>query len=1224
MDVKDASRIGQRTVRSRRTGEAPEVPRGFGDVARRRKWKLALSAGLATLSAALGLVPYVLVYLISVHLFSRLPAEANASYVWLLAGLSVAAIGLKALAFGLAERVSHVAAYDILYELRMELARKLSELPLGYFSDKTTGELKKVLHEDTEQIEEGLAHAIPDITSAIATPLLTAIVLFYVDWRMALATVAMMPLLVGLYGYILGRAKGHMSAYGRMMANLNSVVVQYVQGMRVIKAFTRTDSSFAEYRKAVEEASRIYEEAHTITRAPFAVFYAGLRANVLVILPVGVALYLTGTLSLPTLVLFLLLGMGFNQPLFKLMMTAGMTWWKISGSTKKIAEVLAEDPLPEPANPKVPEDHDLEFKNVSFAYGEKRVLTDVSFRAPEGTVTALVGPSGAGKTTVARLIPRFWDVSGGEVLLGGVDVREMASEDLMQRVAFVFQDVFLFDDTVYENIRVGRPGATEEEVLDAARRARVDEFVRELPDGYGTRVGENGAKLSGGQRQRVSIARAILKDAPLVVLDEATAFVDPENEAQIQEALGSLIEEKTLVVVAHRLSTITGADRILVVEDGRISARGTHEELLEGSETYRTLWEAHEEAQERATADVRAARDGVPKVGTYVERKPAEPPENPYAGLEGESFVRMVLRLAGRRRRDYVRRALPLQFLEGVVFSAPVVFVFLTLLELFRDEVSLGRVYLYVGGILLSFALLAFFNYLATGVLYRVDGGTKNDLRLYIGEHLRRLPLGYFTRRDTGRINALVTNDIMQLDYVTSTAQFVRAVVSPALTFVVLLLIDWRMALAAFAGIPLFLLVLWWGDGVFEKVWREQTAARTEANSRMIEYIRGIPVVRAFNLGGERSERFEKAMDRYRRASANTQVKVTPVIVGGITVLELGFAAILVVGSALFLAGALDLSVFLLFLVLGTVFYAPIYDAGELMGYRRMVQKSMRKVTELLDTRLLPEPKTDSSPQDHSIQFEGVSFGYEKERVLKDVSFEIPERSMTALVGPSGSGKTTITYLIARFWDVDEGAVRVGDVDVRDMKTDTLMSNITMVFQDVYLFNDTVANNIRFGNPNATEREVVAAAKAARCHEFIMRLPRGYDTMVGEGGSTLSGGEKQRISIARALLKDAPIVLLDEATASIDPENERLIQDALNALVAEKTLVVIAHRLSTVRSADNIICLKNGRVIQQGTHDDLISQDGLYRRFWAERARARDWKLGLRDLSRAPANGGAR
>ncbi len=1194
------------------------------DVARKRMWALALAAGLATLSAGLGLVPYVLVYLISVHLFFRPPAEADASYVWLLAGLSVAAIGLKALAFGFAERVSHVAAYDILYELRMELAKKLSELPLGYFGNRTIGELKKVIHEDTEQIEEGLAHAIPDITSAVATPLLTAIVLFYVDWRMALATVAMLPLLVGLYGYILNRSKGHMSAYQRMMASLNSVVVQYVQGMKVIKAFARTDNSFEEYRKVVEEASRIYEEAHTRTRAPFAVFYVGLRANVLVILPVGVALYLAGTLTLPTLVLFLILGMGFNQPLFKLMMTAGMTWWKISGSTRKIAEVLAEEPLPEPANPREPEGHDLEFRNVSFGYNEKRVLREVSFRAPEGTVTALVGPSGAGKTTVARLIPRFWDADEGEVLLGGVDVREMSSGDLMQRVAFVFQDVFLFDDSVYENIRVGNPGATGEEVLDAARRARVDEFARELPEGYDTRVGENGSRLSGGQRQRISIARAILKDAPLVVLDEATAFVDPENEALIQEAIGSLTEEKTLVVVAHRLSTITGADQILLVEDGRISARGTHEELLERSETYRTLWNAHEEAQERATADVRAERAEVPKVRAYVEQKPAELPENPYRSLEGESFVGMVLRLAGRHRRDYVRRALPLQFLEGVVFSAPVVLVFLTLLELFRDEVSLGRVYGYVGGILLSFALLALFNYLATGVLYKVDGGAKNDLRLYIGEHLRRLPLGYFTRRDTGRINALVTNDVMQLDYVTSTAQFVRAVVSPALTLVVLLLIDWRMALATFAGVPLFLLVLWWGDGVFKKVWREQTVARTEANSRMIEYIRGIPVVRAFNLGGERSERFERAMDRYRRASADTQTKLTPVIVGGITVLELGFAAILVVGSALFLAGTLELSIFLLFLVLGLVFYAPIHDAGELMGYRRMVQNSMRKVTELLDTPLLPEPETDHPPQHHSIAFENVSFSYEDERVLKDVSFGIPEKNLTALVGPSGSGKTTVTYLIARFWDVDEGAVRVGGGDVRDMKTDTLMSNITMVFQDVYLFGDTIVNNIRFGNLDATEKEVVAAARAARCHEFIMQLPRGYDTPVGEGGSTLSGGEKQRISIARALLKDAPIVLLDEATASIDPENERLIQDALNALVAEKTLVVIAHRLSTVRAADNIVCLEDGRVVQQGTHEQLIGQNGLYRRFWTERARARDWKLGARDLSRAPADGSKR
>jgi ABC-type multidrug transport system fused ATPase/permease subunit len=1220
VDVTSVPVVGRERSRNRQNAARGEAPKGFMDVARRRTRAFALAAALATLGAALGLVPYALVYLIAVHLFGRPEEAVDAGYVWLLAVGGVVAVVLRALCVGLSDRFAYSAAYDVLYELRMELARKLSELPLGYFDGRATGEIKKVLAEDVEQLEEGLAGAVPAVASAVATPVLTAVVLFFVDWRMALATVALTPVLGLFYGLSLNAPRRFIKEFQEASARLNTVVVQYVQGMRVIKAFARTGSSFEEYRKAVERFSELEWKVSRAAQAPYSAFFASLRANVVIVLPVGAMLFLSGSLSLPTLVLFLLMGMGLNAPLARLMLSAGSLFAKIGGSTRKIVEVLSEEPIPEPKSPKSPDGHDLEFREVSFGYGERRVLENVSFRALEGSVTALVGPSGAGKTTIARLIPRFWDVDAGEIRLGGVDVREIASEELMGRVAFVFQDVFLFDDTVYENVRVGRPSASREEVLDAVRRARVDEFVEALPGGYDTRVGENGARLSGGQRQRVSIARAILKDASLVVLDEATAFVDPENETRIQEAIANLARSKSLVVVAHRLSTITGADQILLVEEGGIAARGTHEELLKSSETYRTLWEAQGEARLRATADVRGGSRPreIPKAavsGDEVGALPEQPPykEPPYEGLSGDSFVRAFLRLMGDLRGLFLKRALPLLALEAALSAAPAIFVFMTLSELFREEPRAGLVYLYAGGLLVCSLAQGLSNYLAFGVLYRLNIEGKRNLRLYIGERLSRLPLGFFARRDTGGLSSLIVDDIWTgIDFVTPPGQFARAVVGPAVILAVLAVVDWRMALAAVAFVPFFALVLLWGDRIFKEGWSAVVEARSEANSRIVEYVRGIPVIRAFDLGGERWGRFERAMDDHRRAS-NFISKVTPAQIAGTTALELGFPAIVAAGAALYLAGSLELSVYLLFLVVGLVFYAPILDAGDLISYRRMMQASMRKVSELLDTPLLPEPKADRKPQDHSIEFDRVSFGYEQERVLTEVSVRIPERGMTALVGPSGSGKTTITSLIARFWDVDEGAVKVGGADVRDMKTDTLMARITMVFQDVYLFNDTIFDNIRFGNPNATKGEVVAAAKAARCHEFIVRLPQGYDTVVGEGGSTLSGGEKQRISIARALLKDAPIVLLDEATASIDPENERLIQDALNSLVAEKTLVVIAHRLSTVRSADKILVLGNGQILQEGPHEELIAQDGTYRRFWDERERARDWKLGCRD-----------
>jgi ATP-binding cassette subfamily B protein len=299
-----------------------------------------------------------------------------------------------------------------------------------------------------------------------------------------------------------------------------------------------------------------------------------------------------------------------------------------------------------------------------------------------------------------------------------------------------------------------------------------------------------------------------------------------------------------------------------------------------------------------------------------------------------------------------------------------------------------------------------------------------------------------------------------------------------------------------------------------------------------------------------------------------------------------------------------------MFLLLATSFFAPMIVMGDMMAFQRIISNGITNINEFLKTDILPEPEKSKSMKGYEVKFDNVHFSYAEEKVLNGINFSIPERSMIALVGPSGSGKTTITNLIARFWDVDQGSVQVGGVDVRDMSSDELLSKISMVFQDVYLFNDTILNNIRFANPDATDEQVFASAQLAQAHNFISEMPDGYETMVGESGSTLSGGEKQRISIARAILKDAPIVLLDEATASLDPENERMIQKAINALLKEKTVIIIAHRLTTVKTADHIMVLDKGLIIEQGEHQSLMEQEGLYRHFWDERQKARSWRLG--------------
>jgi ABC-type multidrug transport system fused ATPase/permease subunit len=592
----------------------------------RRRALLTLSGLLSVISHAAGLVPYLVIYFIALEVLAQPLATVDAGWLWTLAAIALAAVLIKAVTLNLALHTSHIAAYRILYDLRVTLAEQLGHLPPGYFTERSTGQIKKVLHEDVEQLEEGLAHMIPDLIGGLTAPLLTAMLLFVVDWRLALATVALLPIAVAMYGWV--AARSGMAQYNAINGRINSAIIQYINGMKVLKTFLRADASFAKLREVTAEMRAFYTGPYAASAPALAVIFAVVRANLLLIVPLSILFYLGGSLEITTFVLFLVLGMGFNRPLWTLFSNYGMAAWQVSEASKHIAALLATPPLSEPAQPRAPRDASIVFDDVSFSYGgqgsgirdrgsggrgqglavrgqeegsmqQSQVLSNVSFTIPAGSVTALVGPSGTGKSTIAKLIPRFWDVHAGQILVGGVDVRQIGTAQLMDQVAFVFQDVFLFNDTVAANIRVGKPAASDAEIEAAARAARCHEFIQELPQGYATPVGENGARLSGGQRQRLSIARAILKDAPIVVLDEATAFLDPETESLVQAALAALLAQgKTVVVIAHRLSTITAVDQILVVDAGRIVARGTHSELLQQSPLYKTLWDAHVASQE--------------------------------------------------------------------------------------------------------------------------------------------------------------------------------------------------------------------------------------------------------------------------------------------------------------------------------------------------------------------------------------------------------------------------------------------------------------------------------------------------------------------------------------------------------------------------------------------------------------------------------------------------
>jgi ATP-binding cassette subfamily B protein len=493
---------------------------------------------------------------------------------------------------------------------------------------------------------------------------------------------------------------------------------------------------------------------------------------------------------------------------------------------------------------------------------------------------------------------------------------------------------------------------------------------------------------------------------------------------------------------------------------------------------------------------------------------------------------------------------------------------------------------------------------------YKVAYSLAASGRLTLAEHIRHLPLGFLGKRDPGDITNLLLSDYGQVEHTIShnVPQLISGIVLPLLAFGGLLFLDYRMAIAMFAAIPFGILLLWLTDAVQGRLSERHVKAKNEAASRLQEYLTGIREIKAHNMGGQRFERLRFAFDELMRASIRLEGIMGPMVMGAMLLARSGMTLMIIAGSYLLVGGTLTLPVFLMFLLVGTKIFEPLNVVLMNYGEMRYSAYSARRIMEVQQERPL-EGEAEIDPR-LPLVFDQVTFGYDEAApVLQDVSFTVRPRTITALVGPSGSGKSTVTRLIARFWDIQHGSIRFGGQDSRGVDAQKLLQHISMVFQDVYLFQDTIGNNIRIGKLDATQAEIEKAARRACCHDFIAKLPQGYDTPVGEGGSTLSGGEKQRISIARALLKDSAIVLLDEATSSLDPENEAAVQQAINELVANKTVILIAHRLKTIQHADNILVLDQGRLVEEGRHEELVALGGLYANLWQLQQGAEGWRI---------------
>ena len=557
----------------------------------------AVSVAVAAVGVVCGIIPYFIMG----DMIHRLVEGDRNWQAYLASGLAMAVFWTARVVFhSISTACSHKATFHVLAQLRRMMCDKLSRVPLGYVKDRPSGTLKNILMERTDSIETTLAHVLPEFTGNILAPVLVFLYMLTIDWRMALISLITLPLGLLFYSMMM---IGYEENYKNVLAKtktLNDTAVEYINGIEVIKAFGKAKTSYDRFVTAAKEGAACYVDWMRKCNIPFSLGMVVIPCTALTVLPFGGLFVRDGSLAPVDFIMIILLSVGLIQPLITCMSYTD-DLGKMGTIIGEVTEILTQEELDRPKEDRArPADHSVTLENVHFAYHDREVLHGVSMEIPSGSVAALVGPSGSGKSTIAKLIASLWDVKEGSVRIGGVDIRDLSLEEYNRRIAYVSQDNYLFDDTIRENIRMGRPGATDGEVEEVARRSGCHDFIMSLEKGYDTVAGGSGGHLSGGERQRIAIARAMLKDAPIVILDEASAYMDPENEAVIQASVARLVQGKTLIVIAHRLSTVSDADRIFVIRDGRVDAAGTHRELLARGGLYSRMWEAHMSVKDRA------------------------------------------------------------------------------------------------------------------------------------------------------------------------------------------------------------------------------------------------------------------------------------------------------------------------------------------------------------------------------------------------------------------------------------------------------------------------------------------------------------------------------------------------------------------------------------------------------------------------------------------------
>lgn len=1191
----------------------------------RRKALLPVAIVLSALGGLAGLAPFVFIWLIVRELLSGGDIGAQTqvtSYAWWAAGTAVGGVVLY---FG-ALMCSHLAAFRVESNIRNSAMRRIVGMPLGFFDSNTTGRIRKIIDDNASITHSFLAHQLPDMAGTALVPLLAVVLIAAFDWRLGLACLVPVFTAMGIMAYTMNtRGREFMRQYMNLLEQMNTEAVEYVRGIPVVKVFQQTVYSFKNFYRTIMQYNHTATRYTRLWERPMTLYTVIINSFAYFLVPVAIILTGMGEgvgTVLVNLILFVLVTPVFSECVMK-SMYIGQAFAQADEAVSRLDGLTDYPTLKETAEPVQPATYGITFSNVTFAYPgtDTDVLKNVTFTVQQGKRVALVGASGSGKTTIARLVPRFYDVDGGSVRIGGVDVRDISHKELMRTVSFVFQNPQLIKTTILENIVYGRPEATMEEVNRAVEMAQCREIIDRLPDGLDTVIGTEGTYLSGGERQRIALARAFLKNAPVIVLDEATAFADPENEHLMQAALRELTRGKTVLVIAHRLTSVADADEILVIDNGRIAERGTHDTLLGMKGIYYNRWNEYCRAVNWTIEKHRQpAKDGKQASTSTAERAQETTSQtansSAYTAKETSSFLRersggafSFLRrrfaLSEKGARDFCR-GVAWTTVFDIVLMLPAVFVFVflddTLRPLLGGTPSTGHGLAYYALLALAFMAVMYvvgvFQYRST---YTSVYDESANRRISLAEKLRRLPLAFFGEKNLSDLTATIMDDCTDLEHTFSHSvpQLFASLASIALIAVGMAFYCWQLAAALFWVVPVAMGILLLSN----RSMRRSNTVNYKNKRAVTEVIQeGLDTIQEIKSYGQESRytaKLDLAVDYYERVMTRGELMLGVLVNGSQSILKLGLATVVIAGAGLVAAGTVDVFTFLVFLVIGSRVYSPINEVLNNIAALSYLKIRINRMNEM--ERMPVQEGSDVRINcNYDICFDNVNFSYETgKKVLNDVSFTARQGEITALIGPSGGGKSTAAKLAARFWDVNSGRITLGGVDISTIDPEALLRNFSVVFQDVVLFNASVIDNIRIGRRDATDEEVLRVARLACCDEFASKLPDGYHTVIGENGQTLSGGERQRISIARALLKDAPVVLLDEATASLDVENETLIQAGISELVKNKTVLIIAHRMRTIANADKILVLGNGKIIEQGTPGELKARGGYFARMLA-------------------------